>query len=418
MNKIYKTIFAIFALVLMIVNVSAATYSRDDEDARVTVQFLNQDPDPADPGDYVELRWTVTKFGNEKMDLEFELMPEYPFSFDASDDAVKTIENWAGFSDEDEYYILYYKLKIDDNAIEGSYDVDLRYRNKNNKNEPWIVNDYTIRVDEKDRPSIALGEIKSTPIKLLADTNENQLDVEILNIGDAKAEHVFVDLELPEGFESSYSYSTEDNLGNIEAHMSSVSNMFIDIEKDVLPGNYEGTLNIKFKEEEEDEYIKIEEKIILEVKDKPNFEIESVSFNDESIAANDKVEMKIQIKNTASKKADSVSIRAFKEASQPFDFDEKSDYVGTLDTDENGEAIIVFTVDSDAKAKKYILDYEIRSVYNDQVFIQNEKATITVDERVGGSNTKLILGVGLVLVVVVAFVFFFLNGKKNNKKRR
>ena len=124
----------------MIVPIVTADY------AHITETLLNQDPDPANPGEYVEIRWKIEKEGNAEIeDLTYYLEVNYPFSFDASDKPQKVIGDWFGKSDSDEFYTLYYKIKVDEGALEGTYEIKLK--SKDSKFNPeWSTEEYEIRV--------------------------------------------------------------------------------------------------------------------------------------------------------------------------------------------------------------------------------------------------------------------------------
>lgn len=413
MNKIINLtgIFLIFVIsLIMIPHVNAV-----DDEAKLTVTLLNQDPDPAEAGDYLELRWKIEKIGIESLkDIIFKINPKYPFSIAESDTLEKKIPAWAGQSEEDTYYILYYKLKVDDMAIEDTYDMDLQYTHDKMGNS-WLTQTYDVRVGKNEEPNLVIGSINTDPIKLVSDTNDNEVNLELLNIGDADAENILIDLDLPKGFESSYSYSTQDNLGNIEAHQSQIAHLYLDIDENVSAGSYSTKLKIKYKKEDEDNHISIDLPLNIEVKSKPRFEISSIQYNTNSIRAGDEVEMKVKLKNIANEKVESVSVRAFKDSSQPLEFTEKSDYVGTLNVNETGEAIIKFDIDDAASAKKQILDLEIRSVYNDKVFIQNEESIFFIEN--GKKNLKKtdFVIAGLILVVVILALSLIRSKKLRHK---
>ncbi|MBN2881310.1 COG1361 S-layer family protein [Candidatus Woesearchaeota archaeon] len=397
MKKLFITLM-MFSIILGLFVYPSVNAASNVDTAYIRLTLLNQDPDPAEPGKYLELRWKVTKFGNDKLeDLKFELQPEYPFSFDKVDTPIKTVGTWMGTSDTDEYYTLYYKIKVADDALEGDYDLDLGYSYGDGL---VTTQTYTVRVGEKIEPELVLGEVKSSPIKLLGDTSENQISIELLNIGDDSAENVYASLDLPDGFKSSYSYSTEKNLGNIIAHSSATSTMYIDIEDYVKEGDYQATLNVKYKKTDDDFYSNLQIPINLEVKGKPTFKIESVEYSKNSIEPGDTVDIKLILKNTGSNDVESVSIKAFKESSQPIEFSEKSDFIGTLNVDETGDGILTLDVDKNAMAKKYLLDIEIRSIYNDEVFIQKEKIPLVIEPKTKAFDSRNIL-TGILLAVIV-----------------
>jgi len=93
-----------------------------------------------------------------------------------------------------------------------------------------------------------------------------------------------------------------------------------------------------------------------------------------------KAEFRIKVKNTGNEKAESVSLRVFKDASQPFEFDEKSDFIGKLEKGDSGDAVLRVTVDNNAAAKKYLLDVELRGIdEKNNVVIFSRTVPITVN---------------------------------------
>jgi len=183
-----------------------------------------------------------------------------------------------------------------------------------------------------------------------------------------------MELELPEGFTPTYGYSTRANLGTVDAGDSETGTFYIDLDENVMQGEYEGMITVHYKEANDDdnEYKTINLPLSIPVNGKPMFTIEEVKTVPEKVRAGDNVQLLLTIKNTGTKEAESVSIRAFKESSQPFEFEEKSDFIGKLRPGEMGEAVIKFSVDQGANLKTYLLDLEVRSIYNNQVMTEGE----------------------------------------------
>ncbi|MCB9359420.1 hypothetical protein H6503_05800 [Candidatus Woesearchaeota archaeon] len=415
MRKEIFTLAVLFIVALSVVPIFA-DYQTDD--AYLDITLLNQDPDPAEPGKYVELRWKVQKSGNYQFsDITFTLEPEYPFLFDKSDSPEKKLGDWKGFSYDDEYYTLYYKLYVDDAAVEGTYDLKLTYTTKESKIAS-IPETFQIRVDEANIPVLARGSIVTSPSKLFPDTDENKLDIDINNVGEGNAEDVHVKMVLPDGFTSTYSYSDEDNLGNIDSSKSATATFYIDIDEDIASGYYDSELILTYSEDDENEILTKVIPIKLDIKNKPTFDIVDVQFDKQDILPGDTVKVAIGIKNIGNRDVESVSVRAFKDSSQPFDFDEKSDFIGTLDPGTMGQAILVFDVEDDAEDKPYIVDIEIRSIDNDVVFIQEETITIDVDERKGNALVPIIISIILIVVVLAAVFFLGVNYASRDRKKK
>ena len=145
------------------------------------------------------------------------------------------------------------------------------------------------------------------------------------------------------------------------------------------------------------------------------FSIEEIIMNPTIVKGGDEVELLLKVKNVGTKEAESVSIKAFKESSQPFEFDEKSDFIGKLKPGETGEAILKLTIDKETNAKTYLLDMEIRSVYNDEVLTENEVISIKIEENNNNSLSKIIIVVLIIIVILIGAYFF---KKKSNHQKK
>ncbi len=96
--------------------------------SNLDVYLISQDPNPVEPGDYVELRFRAENFGSMKMeDVSFEIIPEYPFSLDESESAVKNVGQIDPRQKDEDAVILLWKLRVDENAVEGTNEIELKY---------------------------------------------------------------------------------------------------------------------------------------------------------------------------------------------------------------------------------------------------------------------------------------------------
>ena len=416
MNKRIISIMIGMSLLLIVgLFISPVSAATNLDTASLRVNLLNQDPDPAEPGKYVEIRLKAEKFGNNPLtNVNFYLETEYPFSFDGSDTPDKNIGRINYISGEDWYYTLKYKLLVDSKALEGTYTLKLKY--KINNSQIQGVTEFDISVSDAKYPDFVAGNIISSPTKLVADTDAAQLNVEISNIGDKDAQNVVAKLNLPKEISATYSYSDRANLGTIGEGSSKTATYYLDIDKLAETKNYIVPLVISYKEadDKENEYQTKTINLEIPIKEKPKFQILSITTQPEKIIPGSVVKLKIDLKNIG-KDADSVSLKIYKESSQPFTFNEKTDYIGNLDKDSEGNAIISFEVDKDAEAKKYILDLEIRAIDGEQVVVQNESLAIEVWEK---ENTNTFLYVLGAIILLVAGVYIYFRNKKEKKDKK
>ncbi|HOZ35921.1 MAG TPA: hypothetical protein PLK55_02980 [archaeon] len=417
MNKKYS--FIVYASLLLLIGLLIKPiYAADDLDtASLKVTLLNQDPDPAEPGEYVDIRFKVEKFGNNPLtNISFVLEPEYPFLFDDSDVPERNIGTIKYASGDDWYYNLKYKLKVDSEALEGTYDLKLKYE-VNNSNVKNIV-EFNIAVGDATKPDFVAGNIISSPTKLVPDTDSAQLNIEISNIGDEDAQNVVAKLNLPTELIPTYSYSDRSNLATIASGTSKVAIFYLDVDKIAESKIYSVPLIITYKEKNDNtnEYKTKTINIEIPIKEKPVFKVTQIITEPVNAAPGDKVKIIINLQNTG-KDAEAVSLKLYKESSQPITFDEKTDYIGTLDKGETGTGIISLEIDKDAELKDYLLDLEIRAIDGEQVIVQNE----TISLKVSKSNKQLSIiwmVFGIVILVSAAAGFYFYNKSKEDKKKK
>ncbi len=362
----------------------------------VHVYFMNQDPDPADAGKDVELRWQVivTKVGKIE-NLEFYLEADYPFLFEAGDGPLKSLGTVVATGEVEHYYVLYYRLRVADNALKGDYNVSLKWPDGEGG---WTKKYFTLRVDP-ERPDFVIGALRTLPERLVEDTDEALLKVEVANIGEGDAENVKARLTLPHGFNASYAYSDEDALGTINESGSKTAHFYIDTEEGLKSCEYNATITLTYKEEddEENEYKTKTIPLKIPIKRSPYLIIESVETTPATIHPGTDANLLIRVKNTGSEEAEAVSLRVFKDSTQSFEYDEKSDFVGKLKPGEIGEALIRVEIKDDAAPKKYLIDTELRALETntDTIVIFSRTIPLQVHPK---EKTLPLLPIGAIII--------------------
>ena len=120
-NK-YRNIFGSLFLVTLIFAMSIIPVSAS---AALKADIVKCDPNPAEIGQYVNVWIKIENIGNTRAeDVSVELIPSYPFSLDAGDDAVRNI----GILSTDRHASLEYHLYVDENARPGTRSIKVRYQ--------------------------------------------------------------------------------------------------------------------------------------------------------------------------------------------------------------------------------------------------------------------------------------------------
>jgi len=158
----------------------------------VSITMVNHDPDPAEAGRYVTVRFKVENTGAEiAKDVVIELLPKYPFSLDPGESAVKSIGSVRSRQAGDTGVIEDYRLKVDENALEGDNEIELRYMANN---EAWIkLEPFDIEVNPHD---ILLSIDSVDAPKMIKPGEENKVNINLKNLALTFIKEIKVTLDL------------------------------------------------------------------------------------------------------------------------------------------------------------------------------------------------------------------------------
>jgi hypothetical protein len=189
-----KTALCISVLLIIVVasmpSLADTTSSLSDQ-TWVVVSLLNQDPDPARAGDTVTIRFKVENLGGlEATDLSTELIQDYPFTV-VNGEAVKNLSDLSGYQNGVNYITFEYTAKVDKDAVQGQYQLQLNYKFNN---RPWdaitlpidVVNKEFAQIIYIDKATISPGQ--ETPMKFT-----------ITNIGSAPLQNLVFSWQEPTG---------------------------------------------------------------------------------------------------------------------------------------------------------------------------------------------------------------------------
>ncbi len=181
-----KLIFiGIFAFVFLFLIQSVAAICSLD------ANLINQDPYPALPGDYVEVVFQLS--GVDDTDCKgavFEIIPEYPFSLDETESAKRILDGPTYMGIYKKTWMILYKLRVDENAIEGKNEMEIRYNSGASDEETYFFEKFNISVEN------LIGDFE-VYVKDY-DKKTNELTFEILNTGEHDVEALTVDIPVQE----------------------------------------------------------------------------------------------------------------------------------------------------------------------------------------------------------------------------
>ena len=186
MKRFFKSerLILIFALLLIAISPALATTGTEcDLDAEI----INQDPYPALSGSYVEVLFQVNGVGNCDEGAIVDLHLEYPFSLD-NGDTIRRIESPTYISGDHNYnWNILYKIRVDRDALEDIYDLELRYSDGRVLN-PDTYNYEEFPINVEDGRTDFEVHVEDYNVK------SRNLVLEILNIGNQDIEALTVEI--------------------------------------------------------------------------------------------------------------------------------------------------------------------------------------------------------------------------------
>ena len=123
----------------------------------LTISQLQYTPYPAEPGNYIDL-WINVQTTQYIQGVQCELVPQYPFSIDASENSSRAI----GSLGPGQAFALKYKVRVDPSAVSGDNDLPVRCRSGSGD---WITAKMQIKV-QTSAASLMIEKVASNPNRI------------------------------------------------------------------------------------------------------------------------------------------------------------------------------------------------------------------------------------------------------------
>lgn len=157
----------------------------------LSVSLLNQDPYPAMPGEYVKVVFQIDGIENPDCGtVTFGVKEDYPISLDPEVENPITIESGTFQRDYSSFYLAPFKLRVDENAIEGDNPIEVSLQNQF---APEILT--TLEIYVEDMRADFEVHIKNY------DYTTRALTFEILNIGESDIKALTVEIPKQNGIQ-------------------------------------------------------------------------------------------------------------------------------------------------------------------------------------------------------------------------
>ena len=217
-----KKVVILFSLILSLAIASAA--------CDISTTLFNQDPYPVVPGDYVKLVFQIDGInGADCDDITFNLLEDYPISFNPGESGLRTFKKADYIKDFDSSILIPYEVRVDANALDGANVIEARVQNKG------------------DAPQIAPFNLEVEDVKAdfevyIKDYNyaTNELTLEILNIESSDVEALTV--KIPKQENVIVKGSVQNIVGDLD------SNEYTTADFEAVPTNGEITVELTYSD--------------------------------------------------------------------------------------------------------------------------------------------------------------------------
>ena len=191
MAKKEMIIFALaFALLLSVQTVLAyeINYTLNAvEFSDLSIRSMKYEPYPVEPGETFDLWIKVQNFGNsDATDASCTLVTTYPFSIYSG-----TAEQKFGELGSQEQTILQYKIKVDENAVEGENEFSIKC---SENGISWKTEKITISVQTR-YATLNIKNVKTDPL-MIAPGEKSKLLVTVENMADSSMKDITITLNL------------------------------------------------------------------------------------------------------------------------------------------------------------------------------------------------------------------------------
>lgn len=161
---------------------AASTYDTNRSlDKGISVNLLNQDPDPVNPGDVLEVRISIENTGY--IDIEncyLEIKPEYPFRALSGEKLIESIGTLGKRSEDDRRKVVKFKVGIENDVNEGKYPLKVYLYSTGSKNKISLTRELTIDIDSESN-----AEIEYINVEKLVPGEKTRLIFGIKNVGNS-----------------------------------------------------------------------------------------------------------------------------------------------------------------------------------------------------------------------------------------
>ncbi|WP_406658225.1 COG1361 S-layer family protein [Methanolobus sp. ZRKC2] len=386
----------IICFVFVFISLSMPAAAAEGADLEATI--LRYEPTPAEIGEYVTVWVKIENLGFAKAeDVKVRMVPEYPFSLDSPENAVKDI----GILKPDDSAVEEYRLFVDEDAKEGIETIEVWYQE--DTEDTWYKQEFEIRVGSTTFDSKGNVQLQGDPVfepEVFMPGDRGTVSFTLANIAttntvivdeeefDTNARVQAASLEGPEGIEvTTNTYQGEGIIGPGESMNLTYS---IVVDDDVVDGTYYLELFVIGSSHEFDNNWRIP------------FTVDSSSVrvipSSPLIINNGMGTIEFDVANIHPNMLSSVSVSLEAEG---FDFSPDDYFIGAMDPDElfTIEFIVNATDENTDYSAEMLVNAEYRNGLNDHSGLVDVHE---IENTVVRDNSWLGIAIGVIVVIALA----------------
>jgi len=384
--------------------------------ANIRITLVSQDPDPAEPGEYVDVRFKVENRGSKNAeDVTLELLPKYPFSLDPGIEATRKIGSVHGRQIGDIGVIVKYKLRVDKDAVEGENELELRYKIEDSvwiELEPFIINIQT------HDAILAVSSVLST-LEKIKPGGTTTVKINFKNMADSLIKDIKVKLNLDSVPLAPIGSTNEKTIMKLDSKEESIVEFNLIAEADAESKVYKIPMQIYYLDELGNNYGK-NNTIGLIIGDKPDISVVIASSEIYSSGKSGDVVIKFVNKGVMDLKFMNVKL-GHTDDYDILSLDEV--YIGNIDSDDYETAefklFVKATKDSEIKIP---ISMEYKDANNEDyaksIVLDLKLYSTAETKKLGLTKGNSFVGIVIVVIIVVIGLFVYRRWRKKKKAKK
>ena len=407
-------VISLCILILFAVSLNAATQStqRPVETSQIEVTLINQEPDPAEPGNYVDVRFKLDNNGSEEArNVEVEILHQYPFSLDPGREALRSAGTLQSRQRGDVGVIVKYRLRVDKNAVEGENEIRIKYRIDKGV---WVEpEEFFIDVQTYDA-ILAINSV-SVDNDFFEPGSSGILRIGVVNEADSLIKDVKAWLDLGDIPFAPLGSTNEKSIYQIDAKKAHEFSFELLAKPEAESGVYQVPLKISYSDELNKGYIK-NGTIGIIVNAKPDI---SVTLDKSEVYEPGKAgEIVVKVVNKGVTDIKFMNVKLGESSNYKIISSDEA-YLGNIDSDDFETADFdLFVENTNEKQVELPLTLEYKDAnnnnYRDRISLKLDLYTAAEAKKFGLKKENGTVGFLIIVAIVVAGLFYY---RKRTKKR-